>query len=100
MVATRTAKRARHLGAGLALLAAAPFLAAAAHAYGLQPEGQCAFQLSVRTPFNKTSVWINASASYAPPASAISTDGVRPIPAHLTIDGRRAPLAPVRVNAP
>ncbi|MBP1448545.1 MAG: thermopsin family protease, partial [Thermoproteus sp.] len=58
------------------------------------------YLVSIRTPFNETNVWINAAASYAPPASTISTNGVRLIPAYLTIDGRRAPLAPVPVEAP
>ncbi|MBP1449542.1 MAG: hypothetical protein JZD41_05995, partial [Thermoproteus sp.] len=58
------------------------------------------YLVSIRTPFNNTSVWINAGASYAPPASAISTDSVRLVPAYLSIDGRRAPLTPVAVEAP
>lgn len=58
------------------------------------------YLVSVRTPFGGSSVWVNASASYAPPASAVSTDGVRLAPSHLSIDGRRTPLGPVPVDAP
>ncbi|MBP1449840.1 MAG: hypothetical protein JZD41_07550, partial [Thermoproteus sp.] len=62
---------------------------------GLSVEYTRQYLVSINTPFNNTGVWINAGASYAPPASAISTNGVRLVPAYLTIDGRRAPLPPV-----